>query len=44
MHRLNILAKDRSCSFPNCAVPGYQCGAHHVNQWAHTHVNDINDA
>jgi hypothetical protein len=44
VHRVNILAKDRCCSFPNLRGAGYLCEARRVNHWAHTHVTDINDA
>ena len=43
MHDLNVLAKDRGCSFPGCDVPGYLCEVHHCNRYAVNPVTDIND-
>ena len=36
-------AKDRGCSRPGCTVPGYQCQAHHVADWAKGGLTDIDD-
>jgi len=42
--RIVLHAKDRGCSFPGCAVPGYGCQVHHAEKdWAnggHTNIDD----
>jgi hypothetical protein len=43
VHRLNILAKDRGCTFPDCPVPANLCQTHHCNPYATHPVTDIND-
>jgi hypothetical protein len=42
VHRLNILAKHRGCTFPGCTVPAYLCEVHHTNPYTTTPVTDIN--
>ncbi|MBA0047572.1 HNH endonuclease signature motif containing protein [Mycobacteroides sp. LB1] len=32
--RIVLHAKDRGCTHPECAVPGYLCQVHHINEWA----------
>jgi hypothetical protein len=41
--RLLLHAQDRGCSFPGCDVPGYQCAAHHIDDWAHGGATDIDN-
>ena len=41
--RIVLYAKDRGCTFPGCAVPGYLCEVHHCNPWCRCHVTDVND-
>jgi hypothetical protein len=41
--RIVLYAKDRGCTAPGCAVPGYLTEVHHVTPWAKTHTTDVND-
>jgi Domain of unknown function (DUF222) len=41
--RIVLYAKDRGCTFPGCAVPGYLCEVHHNNPYATNPVTDINE-
>ena len=41
--RIVLHAKDRGCTFPGCAVPGYLCEAHHNDPYATNPVTDVND-
>jgi hypothetical protein len=41
--RIVLYAKDRGCSAPGCATPGYYCEVHHVTEWATCHATDVND-
>ncbi len=41
--RIVLHAKDRGCSFPGCAVPGYLCEAHHTDEYANCGSTDVND-
>ena len=38
--RIVLYAKDRGCSAPGCAVPGYYCEVHHVTDWSKSHTTD----
>jgi hypothetical protein len=40
--RIVLYAKDRGCTRPGCAVPGYWCEVHHVEDWATTGHTDVN--
>jgi hypothetical protein len=39
--RIVLHATDRGCTFPGCDKPGYQCEAHHVDEWAVEGRTDI---
>jgi hypothetical protein len=39
--RIVLHASDRGCTFPGCAVPGYLCEVHHVEEWAAQGRTDI---
>lgn len=42
--RIVLYAKDRGCTFPGCASPGYWSQTHHVNDWAEggdTNADDL---
>jgi hypothetical protein len=41
--RIVLYAKDRGCSAPGCAVPGYHCEVHHITDYATCRTTDIND-
>ncbi|MEM6106718.1 HNH endonuclease signature motif containing protein [Mycobacterium sp. 050272] len=41
--RIVLYAKDRGCSAPGCAVPGYYCEVHHVTDWSKCHTTDVDD-
>ncbi|ORV10719.1 13E12 repeat family protein [Mycobacterium celatum] len=41
--RIVLYARDRGCTFPNCAVPGYYCEAHHCTPYAKCRTTDVND-
>ncbi|OBH14370.1 HNH endonuclease signature motif containing protein [Mycobacterium sp. E3247] len=32
--RMVLYAKDRGCTHPGCAAPGYWCEVHHLDEWA----------
>ncbi|QCH22021.1 hypothetical protein DSM43276_00255 [Mycobacteroides salmoniphilum] len=32
--RIVLHAQDRSCTHPDCHVPGYLCEVHHITEWA----------
>lgn len=33
--RRAVIARDRSCQYPECDAPPFLCEVHHVEQWAH---------
>ncbi|BBZ69519.1 HNH endonuclease signature motif containing protein [Mycobacterium paraseoulense] len=39
--RIVLYAKDRGCSAPGCAVPGYYSEVHHVTDWVKCRRTDI---
>lgn len=39
--RIVLYAKDRGCSAPGCAVPGYYSEVHHVTDWAKCRSTDV---
>ncbi len=41
--RIVLYAKDRGCSAPGCAVPGYYSEVHHVTPYAQCRTTDVND-
>ncbi|MUM16828.1 HNH endonuclease [Mycobacterium sp. CBMA271] len=41
--RIVLHAKDRGCTHPGCTVPGYLCEVHHVDEWAHGGLTDIDN-
>jgi hypothetical protein len=44
VHKLNLHAQDRGCTFPGCTVPGYSCQVHHAElDWADGGQTNITD-
>ncbi|SPM35825.1 REP13E12 repeat protein [Mycobacterium rhizamassiliense] len=41
--RIVLYAKDRGCSAPGCAVPGYYCEVHHVTDYAQCRSTGIDN-
>jgi hypothetical protein len=41
--RIVLYAKDRGCTAPGCAVPGYYSEVHHVTPYAQCRTTDVND-
>ena len=41
--RIVLHASDRGCTFPGCAIPGYLCEVHHVDEWAADGRTDIDN-
>lgn len=39
--RIMLHAKDRGCTRPGCDAPGYRCEVHHVDDWAHGGLTNI---
>ena len=39
--RIILHAKDRGCTRPGCDAPGYRCEVHHVDEWAHGGLTNI---
>src|SRR5271157_3623675 len=41
--RIVLYGKDRGCTAPGCAVPGYYSEVHHVTPYAQSHTTDVNN-
>lgn len=41
--RRGLVARDKGCGFPDCAIPATWCEAHHIVPWAKGGTTNIND-